>query len=247
VSDLVIDVASVRALPWPSDPQVQAFEDHVCYAHSWYKHLSFLEPSTFVVFLAADAGAGFDEARPRRHYGWATTAEYRHRFGHLDFMWRYPGDAGWFRDDGDSVELADELVAACSLQLDPGVSTSRDAVTVILSLWGRAARENPGWRQPDRLDADPIARLDALEDAVAAAARAHDALELHERIAWSTEPPPVAPSAAWRAALLAQEAVAAAYHVLHAPNRLRLRGALARLAELHRGTDAHTPHREDAT
>lgn len=112
----------VLSLPWPSDEQQAAFAAHVCGAHSWYKHLPLVAGAEFVVFLAADAGAGYSEAAPRLHYGWKTTTEYRTRFGHLDYMWRLtPGDP-FDRDAAPAVRLPADLVDVARVTLFPFAS-----------------------------------------------------------------------------------------------------------------------------
>ena len=62
-------LADMALLPWPDEAQVAMFIQHLCWAHSWYKHLPFDESTRFVIFLARDAGAGF-ETRKREHYSW---------------------------------------------------------------------------------------------------------------------------------------------------------------------------------
>src|SRR5689334_19721610 len=89
-----LTLAEFASLPWPSDEQVEAFVAHVCDAHSWYKHLSVRHGGEFCFFMAADAGAGYSEERPRLHYGWKTTEEYRRQFGFLDYVYPWGRDAG---------------------------------------------------------------------------------------------------------------------------------------------------------
>ncbi len=120
--------AEVLSLPWPSADQQAAFAAHVCGAHSWYKHLPLATGAEVVVFLAADAGAGYTEAAPRLHYGWKTTAEYRTRFGHLDFQWRLSPPEPFNRDAAPAVQLPPDLVAAAGLTLFPFASTDLNAL-----------------------------------------------------------------------------------------------------------------------
>lgn len=102
----------VLALPWPTTEQRQAFAAHVCWAHSWYKHLDLMAGGEFVVVLAADAGSGYPPDAPRSHYGWATTDEYRTRFGHLDYLWRLTAGDPFVRDAGPALRLPPDLLAA---------------------------------------------------------------------------------------------------------------------------------------
>src|SRR5919112_1059940 len=94
----------MSSLPGPSPAQYAGFARHICAAHSWYKHLP-LEGGRFVVFLAQDAGAGYPLLHPRLGTGENSTALYRERFGHLDYMWR--ADAAWpfDRDGGEPPDL----------------------------------------------------------------------------------------------------------------------------------------------
>ena len=82
----------------PSPEQVQDFVDHVCRAHSWYRHLSLATGGEFAFFLADGAGAGYSIEHPRLHYTWKTTDEYRARFGRLDYQWRSEPDEPYRRD-----------------------------------------------------------------------------------------------------------------------------------------------------
>jgi|GEM_PF-1712950 len=119
--------AEVLSLPWPSAEQQAAFAAHVCWAHSWYKHLPLLTGGEFVVFLAADAGDGYSDAAPRLHYAWTTTAEYRTRFGHLDYMWRLTPADGFDRDAGPVIRLPPDLFAAARMILFPFASSDFNA------------------------------------------------------------------------------------------------------------------------
>jgi hypothetical protein len=131
----------------PTPAQYQAFCEHLCDAHSWYKHLPLLTGARFVVFVAADAGAGrlvavahgpdimtathvtleparegpaFTDEHPRLHYSWRTTKEYRRRFGYLDYMsggLSEPLD----RDAGPPLRLPPRLEERCSFVLYPYV------------------------------------------------------------------------------------------------------------------------------
>lgn len=94
----------VVAIP-PFDPsQMEAFADYVCAAHSWYKHLPYLLPGVRCVFflnpcvMMEEMPPRFGDRRRFRpyvsgeslfHYSSMPTAEYRQRFGCLDY---YIGD-----------------------------------------------------------------------------------------------------------------------------------------------------------
>jgi hypothetical protein len=119
--------AEILSLPWPSAEQQAAFTAHVCWAHSWYKHLPLLAGGEFVVFLAADAGAGYSDEAPRLHYSWKTTAEYRDRFGYLDYMYRQTPTDRFGRDAAPAVLLPPDLLAATRLTLFPFVSSDFNA------------------------------------------------------------------------------------------------------------------------
>ncbi len=118
--------------PWPSDAQCAAFAEQVADAHSWYKHLPLAARAAFVLFLADDAGAGF-ETQKRLHHGWKTTEDYRRRFGLLDFAWRLPGETAWRRDAGADVAPAADLLAVAGFTLGPTVSTDFNAIEVLCS------------------------------------------------------------------------------------------------------------------
>lgn len=134
----------------PTQEQYHAFVEHLCEAHSWYKHLPLQKGTRFVVFLAPDAGSGrisfvaegfngampiikmqdippeeadFTEAHPRLHHTWKTTNEYRKRFGYLDYMFQINMDRFDARDAGPLVTLTAEIEQACSFELYPYVSS----------------------------------------------------------------------------------------------------------------------------
>jgi hypothetical protein len=122
----------LRGTAVPTLEQCQEFVAHVCWAHSWYKHLSLLRGAEFVVLLDAEAGAGFTEDKPRYHYSWRTTEEYRRRFGFLNFQWRDSPDASWYREGGGSpARLPEELLRRCSFTLFPYVSSDFNALEAI--------------------------------------------------------------------------------------------------------------------
>jgi len=91
----------VRTLSPPSPEQVKSFVDYVARAHSWYKHLPLIPPGTpFYFFLDPNAGCDLvvksgrtrycDRKEQGFHYSDIPTAEYRQRFGCL----QYSADAG---------------------------------------------------------------------------------------------------------------------------------------------------------
>jgi hypothetical protein len=132
----------------PTPGQYKAFCEHLCEAHSWYKHLPLLNGGRFVVFCARDAGIGclvaapvgvgsdngpeftlvtppegpeFTDNNPRIHHTWQTTKEYRRRFGYLDYLWGGP-DEPRDRDAGPLPRLPPRLEERCSFVLYPYVS-----------------------------------------------------------------------------------------------------------------------------
>jgi hypothetical protein len=136
-------IPDLRSLPRPTDEQYSAFAKHVGEAHSWYKHLPLLTGGQFVIFLAPDSGIGrlvarrlcagyqlvtppegpvFTEANPRLHYSWETSAEYRRRFGCLDYAYRTQDDATFGRDVGGPMELPAEIWQRCTFTLFPYVA-----------------------------------------------------------------------------------------------------------------------------
>jgi len=224
-----LELTTMARLPWPSAPQRDAFIEHVCWAHSWYKHLSLVEPAQFVVFLAEDAAAGF-ESSERLHYSWKTTAEYRQRFGLLDYAWRHPGDPGWSRDAHDDVEPAPEVLAVAGFPLGPLCSSDGNAIEVICSLWS------------DRDDlAGPLAAaVRVLDDLRRDCEDAYDALTELERDAVAADDMDVAVTGDERTALGGppvaryrqhQRRLFDHYQSLRAPEVARIRAAIDRLGD----------------
>lgn len=213
-------LAAMRDLPWPSETQVLEFVEHVCWAHSWYKHLPPTGDAEFVVFLAPDAGAGY-ENRERLHYSWKTTDEYRRRFGHLDYAWRHAG-AVWERDSARAIVPAEELVAVAGFRLGPACSTDGNAVEVIASLHGGDAALPEGYRA--------LCRLHAAAEAIYAS------LTEVERDAVADSKDSISPqqletlsSPGCTRYLEAERAVWAAYDALHEPEVAQIHGAVSRL------------------
>ena len=95
-------LAEVRQLPRPTAEQIDRFVEYVSAAHSWYKHLPlvppgvpfffFLDPNAGRDWVLTDTGGAFRDRtsdtppHERFHYTWQPTAEYRERFGHLQYF-----------------------------------------------------------------------------------------------------------------------------------------------------------------
>jgi hypothetical protein len=225
-------LAEMAALPAPTEAQYRAFAEHLCFAHSWYKHLSLVRPSRFVVFLARDAGGDYDEAKPRLHHAWKTTAEYRRRFGHLDYQWRHPDDEEWRRDTREAIAPPAEILERCSFELGPLCSNDFNAVEVIISFWS-SETGGGGW-YPDeqallpparRAEIDELARLEAaVNDAY------YDLTEEEREQAFREEGRAATPGLSRLTA--AREARGAHYERLRRPEVAKIEAALARLAAL---------------
>ncbi len=170
----------------PTRDQYQNFADYLCEAHSWYKHLPLMGGQQFAVFLAPNAGIGrlvallhgdsqetatgyslvtpkegseFTEAKPRGHYGWKTTKEYRTRFGHLDYSCCQDSDGAYARDAGPSVRLSAPPVERCEFVLYPYVS-GEFAEAVIWNIHAEALAElRCGASHPKREEILELARL----------------------------------------------------------------------------------------
>mgnify|MGYP001795787549 CR=1 FL=1 len=121
-------------LPQPTETQCEEFAQHVCSAHSWYKHIPLLEGATFVFFFSQEAGKGYSEEQPRLHYAWKTTKEYRRRFGYLDYMYRF-SDAQSFDRDGQAHPFTPsaDLLVHCSITLYPYFSHEYDVVASLMT------------------------------------------------------------------------------------------------------------------
>ena len=119
-------------LPLPTPKQYEQFARHVCWAHSWYKHIPLLQGAEFIFFLSEEAGVGYPEERPRLHYGWKTTREYRDRFGYLDYMWHFIGEDIFRRDAGNKIAvISPEYFFAHRIVLYPFVSDDYNASEVL--------------------------------------------------------------------------------------------------------------------
>lgn len=128
----------------PTPEQYLEFGQHLCAAHSWYKHLPLMTGACFVVFVAKDAGFGrmevvldprdkslrvrdsespeYTNENPRLHHTWQTTAEYRRRFGFLDYQWRIGPGFRFNRDSGPVVQLPKRVQDGCGFTLYPYAS-----------------------------------------------------------------------------------------------------------------------------
>ncbi len=124
----------------PSAQQYREFKEHICEAHSWYKHLPLLSGRRFVVFVSPDAGLGrkvvaptgsgralhdcadpeFTTEHPRIHRTWNTTSEYRERFGMLDYAFEL--SSGYSRDAGALPDFLADLPDDFEFTLFPYVS-----------------------------------------------------------------------------------------------------------------------------
>lgn len=124
-------IDTVRLLPMPTPAQYEAFAHHLCWAHSWYKHLPLLRGGEFIVLLTPNAGDGFPEEQPHLHYSWKTTQEYRQRFGYLDYMYRIGPEEPFYLKDGDPLSLPASLLKRCGFTLYPFVSTDYNAMEAI--------------------------------------------------------------------------------------------------------------------
>jgi hypothetical protein len=217
-----LTVGDMAGLARPTPRQCAAFVDQVCWAHSWYKHLDLVAGGRFVVFLAPDAGGGFDSERPRLHHGWKTTADYRARFGHLDFMWQLAPDEPWRRDGGaDQIALPDEVWQACSFALYPYCSNDDNAIEVL------------AWRIREEMTDEPPGSLQALVDANERAEAAYQALAEPDRELVLAGPRDGGPlPTPVRDYLALEDGRDALYAALRAPEVTKLERALDRLLQL---------------
>jgi hypothetical protein len=216
-----LELAAMRTLAWPTATQVLEFIEHVCWAHSWYKHLPPSGEAEFVAFLAADAGAGY-ENRERLHYSWKTTAEYRKRFGHLDYAWRLSGTAGWQRDSANAVAPSPELLAVAGFHLGPACSTDGSAVEVFATLHAADPTLAPGYRELCRLHAESEAAYAGLSEAEREAVVDSNDSMYPEQLVTLQSP-------ACTRYLEAERVVWAHYDTLHEPEVAKIRDAVMRL------------------
>jgi hypothetical protein len=121
-----LSIEEFASLPWPSAEQVEGFVEHVCDAHSWYKHLPLRQGGEFDFFLASDAGHGYTPESPRLHHTWQTTEEYRRRFGFLDYS------GPWGRDAGAQLARPPEIIETTRIVLFPYMCRSCNATDACL-------------------------------------------------------------------------------------------------------------------
>jgi len=141
-------LAVVQNLRLPSDQQRRAFIDYVATAHSWYKHLpGFLPGKTFCFFIDRSAGCDWlcrqdgsraivEREKQGFHYSAIPTAEYRTRFGFLNYSCT-EGTAVFL--SGDPLTLPrDKIVAIpgedaqpCYLP-EPVLNTGRVELTAVI-------------------------------------------------------------------------------------------------------------------
>ena len=131
----------VQGLPRPSAGQVRNFVDYVCQAHSWYKHLPLTLPG-ILFFFYLDPNAGCDllllprgrakyrertESTQRFHYSWQPTAQYRQRFGYLEY----------FTEAGTTILLGGPEGMLCTRNPRPaifmGISEARRTLASLLT------------------------------------------------------------------------------------------------------------------
>jgi hypothetical protein len=118
-------------LPLPTLEQYENFAHHICWAHSWYKHIPLFSGLKFIFFLSKEAGCGYGDEHPRLHYAWKTTQEYRDRFGYLDYGC-CPDDRFYYRDGlVESISAIEEERFTCRATIYPFVSTDFNAQEVL--------------------------------------------------------------------------------------------------------------------
>jgi hypothetical protein len=114
-----------RGIARPTPEQQAAFVEHVCYAHSWYKHISPDTGAEFVVFLSTE-GEPFARG--------VSLDVYRRDCGFLAYAWRI--DTDLFRIDGsDDVDIAPELRRLGGVTLFPYCSNDDAAIECLVMLY----------------------------------------------------------------------------------------------------------------
>jgi hypothetical protein len=205
----------MAALAWPTAAQCSDFVEHLCWAHSWYKHLPF-GGASFVVFIDGGAGAGY-EHHERMHYGWKTTEEYRRRYGLLDYAWRLPDEQRWDRDAvNGEVEPSVELLSIAGFSLGPTCSNDFNAIDVVCSRYARERPDDQGLRR--------LFELHRRDEEL------YHALDVHDRDAAVSDVDDVPASPSLLAKRAAEAQVNAQYETLHEPQVALIRQAIARLA-----------------
>jgi hypothetical protein len=195
-------------LPRPTEGQIAAFVEHLCYAHSWYKHLPILPPGRpFHFFL--DPGAGMSRvvrsdgqfgAQPRSseecyHHSWFSTDETRERFGFLSNAVVYPRKeildhdvpSMWDPHLAIDVHLPNEVLAAAPPEVSGLIHPLGTNYRLILLEFGHRLPEWPkdtgGSEQAQRV----IERCRRLADGTVPIASAPPDVELDETTLWALQ------------------------------------------------------------
>jgi hypothetical protein len=209
----------MHLLPWPGLEQQLTFVSWASTVMPWAELLAFDAPGTLVVVLVEDAGASREGDGP---------AEYRHRCGYLDLVWRHEGT--WQRLDGRVIELASDLVERARCDVVPYFDGSEDAAATICRQFGPRAEGMNQLRLTEAQRA-PLARLQPLVDRCAehllddvqrAFLRDHSEL----RSGAPELEPPV------RDFLITREQLAAEYLQLHRRETAKLWSAIHRIGGL---------------
>jgi hypothetical protein len=207
-----------------------------------------------------DAGSGFEE-RTRIHHTWETTAEYRARFGHFDYVYQTEPGGEWYRDAGSvpgpyfdargvfieagggslafgAVALPEEVVRACSFTLYPWCSNRKgDAISFIHWAWGKKEYIHLRWGRwtPSQIPREARRRLTEIRDGVEAAdALRHDFTSSEDTLMHSKQDGTFQGRAsdAVEAYLEKCRRVDDAYEALHAPEVTKIRSAVEALEHL---------------
>lgn len=90
-----------------SEEQADRFIEHLTCCHSWYKHISLLTGSEFIIVVDPDAGRNYSELHPKLPFG-NTKEGYQRAFGFLNY---YCGANDQYSSDcQDSLETAGDEV-----------------------------------------------------------------------------------------------------------------------------------------
>lgn len=129
-----ITAADLRGLARPTPLQQVGFIDHLCFAHSWYKHLPLDRGGEFVVFLSD---------REQRFARGTSLAHCREACGTLAYGWRTEPDRPFDLDFGDPFEVSADLRERCAFTLFPFCSNDLAAQECLLSLYGSLEPPHP--------------------------------------------------------------------------------------------------------
>jgi len=217
---------TIKNIPLPTPEQYVAFKDHVCWAHSWYKHLSLLQGAFFVFFVAPDAGGGYTSDRRRIDYSWETTEEYRRRFGYLDYMYRLESGGQWYRDVGAPIPLPKEIIDRCSCTLFPYVSTDFNAQEAIDYPMHEKALEKlrQGSPHPDREAILELSRLFTKMNEIELTDEEYDSIIAYDTGKKHTLPENISP--ALRTYLETSDRYKALYNTLQSAEENKIENAL---------------------